>query len=68
MPPAEPIGLVHLSSSSTSVTIDLGASGAPVFDCEGRSAAVVSIAITQTVRMPSGDIRVSTAWGTPNVV
>jgi hypothetical protein len=50
------------------LVVDHGASGAPVFDCEGRIAAIVSIAITQTIRIPSGQMRVSTAWGTPNVV
>ena len=48
--------------------IDHGASGAPVFDCEGRVAAVVSTVITQTFATPFGKTRVSTAWGTPNVV
>jgi hypothetical protein len=48
--------------------IDHGASGAPVFDCDGRVAAVISTVITQIYRTPFGQKRVSTAWGTPNVV
>src|SRR5262249_44486481 len=50
------------------LAVDHGASGAPVLDCEGRVAAVVSHVITQTLTMVSREIRVSTAWGTPNVV
>jgi Trypsin-like peptidase domain len=48
--------------------IDHGASGAPVFDCEGRIVAVISTVITQILRTPFGDKRISTAWGSPNVV
>jgi len=50
------------------LAIDHGASGAPVFDCEGRVAAVISTVITQSFLTPFGDKRVSTAWGDPNVV
>ncbi len=50
------------------LVIDHGASGAPVLDCEGRVVAVVSAAITQTIMLPTGPVRVSTAWHTPNVV
>jgi hypothetical protein len=39
-----------------------------VFDCEGRVAAVISTVITQTFATPFSERRVSTAWGTPNVV
>jgi hypothetical protein len=60
--------LFELYEGNNRLAIDHGASGAPIFDCQGRIAAVVSIALTQMVRMPSGNIRVSTAWGTPNVV
>jgi len=45
-----------------------GASGAPVLDCEGRVAAIVSFVFTQTFNWASREIRISTAWGTPNVV
>jgi hypothetical protein len=39
-----------------------------VFDCEGRIAAVSSTVITQILQTPFGVLRISTAWGTPNVV
>jgi len=39
-----------------------------VLDCEGRVVAVVSTVITQTINLPSGPVRVSTAWQTPNVI
>jgi len=48
--------------------IDYGASGAPVFDCEGRVAAVISTVITQILSTPFGNRRVSTPWGSPNVI
>jgi len=48
--------------------IDHGASGAPVMDCTGRVAAVVSDVFTQTLMWGSHPIRISTAWGMPNVV
>jgi hypothetical protein len=48
--------------------VDDGASGAPVFDCEGRIAAIISTVITQIFQTPFGVLRISTAWGTPNVV
>jgi S1-C subfamily serine protease len=48
--------------------VDHGASGAPVLDCAGRVVAVVSNVFTQTLQFPSRAIRISTAWGSPNVV
>ncbi len=48
--------------------IDHGASGAPVFDCEGQIAAVISTVITQVFQTPFGVLRTSTPWGVPNVV
>jgi hypothetical protein len=39
-----------------------------VFDCEGRIAAVISTVITQIFHTPFGQRRISTAWGTPNVI
>jgi hypothetical protein len=48
--------------------VDHGASGAPVFDCEGRIAAVISTVITQILATPFGKMRISTPWGSPNVV
>jgi hypothetical protein len=48
--------------------IDHGASGAPVVDCDGRVAAVISNVFTQSLQWASRNMRISTAWGTPNVV
>jgi len=61
-------GLLEIFEGSNRLVIDHGASGAPVFDCEGRIAAVISTVITQIFRTPFGEQRISTAWGTPNVV
>jgi hypothetical protein len=58
--------LFEIYDGNDRLAIDHGASGAPVYDCEGRIAAVVSTVITQT--FPGLRIRVSTAWGTPNVL
>ncbi len=60
--------LLELYDGNDRLAIDHGASGAPVFDCEGRVAAVISTVITQTFETPFGKNRMSTAWGTPNVV
>jgi hypothetical protein len=60
--------LLELFDGNDRLAIDYGASGAPVFDCDGKIAAVVTTVITQTFPGVSGRIRISTAWGTPNVV
>jgi hypothetical protein len=60
--------MLELYDGNDRLAVDHGASGAPVFDCEGRVAAVISTVITQTLAWASNDIRISTAWGTPNVV
>jgi hypothetical protein len=60
--------LLEIFEGENRLVIDYGASGAPVFDCEGRVAAVISTVITQTLSTPFGNRRVSTAWGSPNVV
>jgi hypothetical protein len=60
--------LLEMYDGNDRLAIDHGASGAPVLDCEGRVAAVVSTVITQVLAWASNDIRISTAWGTPNVV
>jgi len=60
--------LLEMYDGNDRLAIDHGASGAPVFDCEGQVAAVISTAITQIFPTPFGDKRVSTAWGYPNVV
>lgn len=60
--------LLEMHDGNNRLVLDHGASGAPVLDCEGRAVAVVSTLITQTIGLPSGRVRVSTAWQTPNVV
>jgi len=60
--------LLEIFEGENRLVIDYGASGAPVFDCEGRVAAVISTVITQILSTPFGNRRVSTGWGLPNVV
>jgi hypothetical protein len=60
--------LLEIHDGNDRLVLDHGASGAPVLDCEGRVVAVVSTLITQTISLPTGAMRVSTAWQTPNVV
>lgn len=60
--------LFEIYDGDDRLVLDHGASGAPVLDCDGRVVAVVSNLLTQTVQFPSRAIRISTAWGQPNVV
>jgi len=60
--------LLEMYEGDNCFAIDHGASGAPVFDCDGRIAAVISNVITQNFQTPFGVLRTSTAWGSPNVV
>jgi hypothetical protein len=60
--------ILEMHDGDDRLVLDHGASGAPVLDCEGRVVAVVSTLITQTVKLPTGAVRVSTAWQTPNVL
>jgi Trypsin-like peptidase domain len=60
--------LLEMYEGDNRFAVGHGASGAPVFDCEGRIAAVISTVITQVFQTPFGVLRTSTAWGTPNVV
>jgi hypothetical protein len=60
--------LFEMYDGDDRLVLDHGASGAPILDCEGRVIAVVSNVFTQTVQSPFRAIRVSTAWGQPNVV
>src|SRR4029077_16638800 len=60
--------LLEMYEGDNRFAVDHGASGAPVFDCEGRIAAVISTVITQVFQTPFGVLRTSTAWGSPNVV
>jgi Trypsin-like peptidase domain len=60
--------LLEMYDGNDRLVLDHGASGAPVLDCSGRVVAVVSNLFTKTVRFMSREIRMSTAWGSPNVV
>jgi hypothetical protein len=60
--------LLEMYEGNDRLVLDHGASGAPVLDCAGRVVAVVTNIFTQTLQFPSRAIRVSTAWGRPNVV
>ena len=60
--------LLEMFEGDNRLAVDHGASGAPVLDCEGRVAAIVILVFTQTFYGPSRAIRISTAWGMPNVV
>jgi Trypsin-like peptidase domain len=60
--------LLEMYEGDNRLAIDHGASGAPVFDCEGRVVAVIATVMTQIFQTPFGERRVSTAWGMPNVV
>jgi len=60
--------LFELYDGDDRLVLDHGASGAPVVDCEGRVVAVVSNLFTTTMQFMSRAIRISTAWGSANVV
>ncbi len=62
------MALLELYDGDNRLVVDHGASGAPVIDCNGRVAAVVSDVFTQTIQWAYREIRISTAWGMPNVV
>ena len=61
------LALLEMYDGEDRLVLDHGASGAPVLDCEGRVVAVVSNIFAQTLPFMSQAIRVSTAWGSPNV-
>src|SRR5262249_34432835 len=60
--------LIEMYEGDNRLVIDHGASGAPVVDCQGRVVAVVTNVFTQSLVFASREIRISTAWGMPNVV
>ena len=60
--------LLEMYEGNNRLIIDHGASGSPVFDCNGQITAVISTVITQVLNTPFGAKRISTAWGMPNVV
>jgi hypothetical protein len=62
------MALLEMYEGENRLVIDHGASGAAVVDCDGRVAAVVTNVFTQSFVWASREIRISTAWGMPNVV
>jgi S1-C subfamily serine protease len=62
------LALLELYEGDNRLIIDHGASGAPVVDCSGRVVAIVSNVFTQSIYWANREIRISTAWGMPNVV
>ena len=60
--------LLEMYDGNDRLVLDHGASGAPVLDCAGRVVAVVSNLITTTLQFMSHVKRISTAWGSANVV
>jgi Trypsin-like peptidase domain len=62
------LALLELYEGNDRLIIDHGASGAPVVDCSGRVVAIVSNVFTQSIYWADREIRISTAWGMPNVV
>jgi hypothetical protein len=60
--------LFELYDGDDRLVLDHGASGAPVIDCSGRVVAVVSRLFISTMHFMSRTIRMSTAWGRPNIV
>lgn len=63
-------GMVRLemSDGDDRLVLDHGASGAPVFDCDGRVTAVLSGLFTVTLKLFSQSVRTSTPWGSFNVM
>jgi len=62
------MALLELYDGDNRLAVDHGASGAPVIDCNGRVVAVISDVLTQSIHWAYREIRISTAWGMPNVV
>jgi Trypsin-like peptidase domain len=62
------MALLEMSDGDDRLALDYGSSGAPVLDCSGRVAAVVSKLFVSTIHFMSQAIRIPTAWGSPNVV
>jgi hypothetical protein len=62
------MALLEMYDGNDRLVLDYGASGAPVLDCNGRVVAVVTNVFTTTLQFLSRAVRISTAWGSPNVV
>jgi hypothetical protein len=60
--------LLEMYDGDDRLVLDHGASGAPVLDCAGKVVAVVSNLFTTTIQFMSRALRISTAWGSANVV
>jgi hypothetical protein len=60
--------LLEMYDGDDRLVLDHGASGAPVLDCQGQVVAIVSNLFTQTLEFPFRALRISTAWGQPNVL
>lgn len=61
------MALLEMYDGDDRLALDYGSSGAPVLDCTGRVAAVVSKLFVSTIHFMSQSIRIPTAWGSPNV-
>jgi hypothetical protein len=62
------MALLEMYDGDDRLALDYGSSGAPVLDCTGRVAAVVSKLFVSTIHFMSQVTRIPTAWGSPNVV
>jgi len=62
------MALLEMYEGENRLIIDHGSSGAPVIDCNGRVVAVISNIFMQSIHWGYHQIRISTAWGMPNVV
>jgi Trypsin-like peptidase domain len=60
--------LLEMFDGDDRLAVDYGASGAPVYDCDGNISAVITTVITQVLPGLAGRVRISTAWGSPNVL
>jgi hypothetical protein len=60
--------LLEMYDGNDRLVLDHGASGAPVLDCQGRVVALVSNLFTRTMQFLSQPVRISTAWGSANVL
>ena len=60
--------LLEMYDGNDRLALDHGSSGAPILDCAGRVAAVVSNLFMTSMEFASRTIRIPTPWGSPNVV
>jgi S1-C subfamily serine protease len=63
----EGAALLEMADGDDRLALDHGASGAPVADCSGRAVAVVSNIFAKSMPFMGQAIRISTAWGSPNI-